>query len=104
MLLDYLYTQRRWSVATFGVGRKTKAITNHIRKELAEIEATPDDLEEWIDVAILALDGAWRTGSTPEEIIVALERKQAINRQRQWVIPEDEDAPIEHDRTGEIDE
>lgn len=37
MLLDYLYTQLGWSVATFGVGRKTKAITNHIRKELAEI-------------------------------------------------------------------
>lgn len=50
---------------------------------------------------ILGFDGAWRTDSTPEEIIAALERKQWINRQRTWVIPEDENAPIEHDRTGE---
>lgn len=104
MLLDYLYTQRRWSRITFGRGLKTQSICNHIRKELDEIVAKPLDLEEWIDVAILALDGAWRTGATPEEIIAALERKQWINQQRRWVIPEDEDAPIEHDRTGEIDE
>lgn len=59
---SHLAGQRRWSEATFGPGPRTLGITAHIRKELQEIEDDPTDLTEWIDVAILALDGAWRTG------------------------------------------
>lgn len=57
---------------------------NHIRKELREIEASPLDLEEWIDVVILALDGAWRAGHSPDDIITQLVAKQAKNEKRQW--------------------
>ena len=57
---------------------------DHIRKELLEIEADPGDLMEWIDVAILALDGAWRSGATPEQIIMALVGKQIKNEGRTW--------------------
>jgi len=35
-------------------------------------------------VVILALDGAWRSGATPEQIIGALVAKQTKNEGRQW--------------------
>lgn len=79
-----LRSQIRWSSETFGPGPRTKSITNHIRKELAEIEAAPTDLEEWIDVVLLGLDGAWRTGATPAEIVQTLLAKMMTNRSRRW--------------------
>jgi hypothetical protein len=59
-------------------------VIDHIKKELKEIEADPDDLSEWIDVVILALDGAWRAGYAPVEIIDALVAKQTKNESRKW--------------------
>jgi hypothetical protein len=100
---DHLQRQREFSERTFGPGARAKGVVAHIRKELLEIEAAPDDLAEWIDVAILALDGAWRTGATPQQIIDALVAKQTKNEARTW--PDwrtmDPDAAIEHDRSGE---
>lgn len=80
----HLARQRAFSERTFGPGMRTKGVIDHIRKELLEIEAAPADLSEWIDVVILALDGAWRTGATPEQIIAALVAKQDKNEARQW--------------------
>lgn len=97
----HLQRQREFSERTFGPGARAKGVVAHIRKELLEIEATPDDLTEWIDVAILALDGAWRTGATPQQIIDALMAKQSKNESRTW--PDwrtmDPDGAIEHDRS-----
>jgi len=78
-LIDYIQRQEEWSARTFGNTPRTKGITAHIRKELAEIEAAPQDVEEWVDVMILALDGAWRAGYSAREIVAALEAKQAKN-------------------------
>lgn len=61
-----------------------EAERDHIRKELAEIELDPADLKEWVDVVLLALDGAWRAGWTPEEIAGAIEAKQTKNEARTW--------------------
>ena len=83
-LLEHLRRQREWSARTFGPDNRWKGVIDHIRKELLEIEAAPNDLEEWIDVVILALDGAWRSGATPEQIIAALDGKQRKNEARQW--------------------
>lgn len=86
-LLDFyahLARQEKWSRKTFGPGTRTRGICDHIRKELLEIEDDPRDLEEWIDVVMLALDGAWRTGATPTEIIRALGAKQTKNEGRNW--------------------
>ena len=98
---EHLQRQRDWSGKTFGPGRRTQGVIDHIRKELREIEADPTDLSEWIDVVILALDGAWRAGGTPSEIIAALVAKQTKNEGRQW--PDwrtsDPNKAIEHDRT-----
>lgn len=96
----HLYRQRAFSEATFGPGERTKAILEHLRKELVEVEERPKDLSEWIDVAILAFDGAWRAGYTPEQIAAALEAKQTKNEARAW--PDwrtaEADKPIEHIR------
>lgn len=101
--LAHLRRQRDWSGKTFGPSKRTKGVLDHIRKELAEIEAKPDDLSEWIDVVILALDGAWRHGGSPQDIIDALEAKQRKNEARVWpdwrALPEDR--AIEHDRSEE---
>jgi len=83
-LAKHLARQREWSERTFGPGERTAGVLDHIRKELREIEADPTDLEEWIDVVILALDGAWRMGYSPAQIIAALVAKSAKNRSRKW--------------------
>ena len=83
---DHLAHQREWSMATFGPGL---------------IEADPTDLAEWVDVIILAFDGAWRAGWEPAEILAAIKAKQARNEARTW--PDwrsmSADHAIEHDRT-----
>lgn len=96
----HLRRQREWSERTFGPGPRTAGVIDHIQKELVEIEADPSDISEWIDVAILALDGAWRAGYSPEQIWAALKAKQAKNEARNW--PDWRTAPqdkaIEHVR------
>lgn len=78
-------------------------VCDHIRKELAEVEESGGSLAEWIDVVILALDGAWRSGATPEQIVSELVAKQTKNEGRRW--PDwrtaDTGKAIEHDRTEE---
>lgn len=100
-MIAHLHRQRNWSIRTFGPGARTAGVIDHIRKELKEIEESPKDLSEWIDVAILAFDGAWRAGYTPEQIAAELVAKQAKNEGRTWpdwrTMPEDQ--AIEHDRT-----
>jgi hypothetical protein len=100
-MLVHLRRQRAWSERTFGPGARTAGVLDHIRKELIKIESEPTDTSEWIDVVILALDGAWRAGASPEQIIAALQAKQAKNESRVW--PDWRTAPadqaIEHDRT-----
>lgn len=110
--IDQAHIRRQidFSFATFGPGPRTAGVIDHIRKELIEIEADPLDLGEWVDVIILAIDGAWRAGHEPEEIIAAIKAKQAKNEARAW--PDwrtaNTDKAIEHVRTliteGEIDD
>lgn len=99
-LWKHLRRLRAWSLITFGPRKTTLSITNHIRKELLEIEAHPDDLIEWIDVVQLALDGAWRTGATSTQIIRAMEAKLKVCEDRRW--PDwrtaDPNEPTEHIR------
>lgn len=83
-LLAHLRRQCAFSLRTFGPGERTRGLIDHIIKKLDEIESDPTDLSEWIDVVILALDGAWRIGATPEEIVAALVAKQTKNESRSW--------------------
>lgn len=97
-LVDYLISQQQWSEKTFGPGPRTGGIVEHIRKELSEIKAKPTDVMEWVDVIILALDGAWRSGHTPETIVKHLVKKQAINVSRSWPPAGPQDVANEHIR------
>lgn len=89
----HLERQRIWSRKTFGPGPRTLGVIDHIRKELAEIEADPKDIFEWVDVVILAFDGAWRAGWEPQEIIEAIRAKQSMNESREW--PDWRTAPMD---------
>lgn len=97
----YIERQHGWSLETFGPGERTISIIEHIRRELVEIEKQPDDIEEWIDVIKLVINGAMRRGATSQKIIETLIQKQIKNETRKWpdwrTIPEDQ--PIEHVRT-----
>ena len=99
-LEKHLTRQMEFSAKTFGPGKRTAGVVDHIRKELKEIEAEPDDIMEWVDVIILAFDGAWRAGWQPSEIIKAIVAKQDKNESREWpdwrTVPEDK--AIEHVR------
>lgn len=83
-LVAHLRLQREFSLRTFGPGARTAGVIAHIRKELIEIEADPGDLMEWIDVVMLALDGAWRAGHEPAQIALALATKLTRNELRTW--------------------
>lgn len=102
-LVAHLHRQRTFSERTFGPGTRTLGVIDHIRKELREIEADPADTMEWIDVVLLALDGAWRHGASPEQIAAAIEAKQTKNEGRKWpdwrTMPTDKG--IEHDRSAD---
>lgn len=83
-LIEHLYRQRSFSEKTFGPGTRTDGVLDHIAKESAEVRAKPLDLEEWVDLILLSLDGAWRAGHEPEAIAAAIEAKQAKNESRAW--------------------
>lgn len=101
---EHLDRQRSWSREAFGPSDRQLGVIDHIRKELEEvITAEPDEaLGEWVDVVILALDGAWRSGAEPQEILNAIAAKQATNESRIW--PDwrasDGSTAIEHVRTS----
>lgn len=100
-LESYFARQIEWSRETFGPALRTKGVIEHIRKELREIDAEPRDLAEWVDVIILGMDGFWRHGGTPQDLLPALLAKQTRNMARIW--PDwrtmRDDQAIEHDRT-----
>jgi hypothetical protein len=102
MLRQYLLRHIKWSRDTFGEGALTESLLRHIAMELEEIRQRPNDLMEWVDVILLAFDGAWRAGYSPVEIVNAMVKKQAINFDRQWLLSGD-DQPYEHDRTQDVD-
>lgn len=105
-LIGHLVRQRDFSVRTFGPGERLAGVTDHIRKELDEVAKAEvgQRLAEWVDIILLALDGAWRSGATPHEIAHAIAEKQRINEGRKWPDwrTQSGDKAIEHDRTGEV--
>lgn len=101
-LKTFIDEQIEFSSRTFGPGQRLEGVTKHIEKEVAEVRATKgEDVSEWADIIILALDGAWRSGFTPAEIAAALTAKMEENKQRSW--PDWRTAgpgPIEHIKPG----
>jgi len=94
-----LMHQHLWSLETFGPGYRP-GVLRHIEKELVEVAQNRSDVSEWIDIIILALDGAMRSGHRPQQIIDGYHAKVLANSQREW--PDwrnfSADEPIEHVR------
>lgn len=111
--LSHLKRQIAFSRATFGPGSRQKGVIDHIKKEFKEIEDSGyNDPNEWTDVAILGIDGLWRslsvwmpgpatTDEIAEEVVRRIVAKQNRNELRTW--PDWRTAPvdkaIEHDRS-----
>lgn len=100
-LVFHLRNQIAWSKKTFGPSEKidrTEGVIDHLKKEIQEASDNPTDTEEWIDIAMLAFDGAWRNGATAEEVAGVLKHKLQKNIKREW--PDwkdiDPDKAIEH--------
>ena len=116
-LKQHLLRQMAFSHATFGPGTRTKGVCDHISKEIVEVINANGDVDEWVDIVILALDGLTRQIAycrgphrrDPHEVadiaIARLLRKQAINEARSW--PDwrnsDQDKAIEHHRNDKTD-
>ncbi|WP_085122276.1 dATP/dGTP pyrophosphohydrolase domain-containing protein [Mycolicibacterium canariasense] len=98
---DHLDRQRAWSENTFGPYPRLAGVVDHIRKELIEVVDSDNDLSEWVDVIMLAFDGACGTGASSQEIIDAIAAKLEVNEARTW--PDwrtaDRTKAIEHVRT-----
>jgi len=88
-LVQWLERKNQWSIETFGTAQRWEGVLRHIESELEEIRETPNDLMEWVDVILLALDGAYRSGHTAEEIVEAIYTKQEINMSRKWAVAND---------------
>lgn len=85
-LLEFLQESQSWSRNTFGPPTmgSYKGILAHIEEEVEEVRKDPFDTEEWMDIVILGLDGAFRSGATPEKICQTLLKKLIKNQARQW--------------------
>ena len=110
----HLARQMAWSKATFGPGARTAGVADHIGKEIVEVKTASSHAErakEWVDVAILGLDGLTReiwansgySISADEAAAIAvsaIREKQAKNERRDW--PDwrkaDPNKAIEHNR------
>lgn len=80
----HIERQRAFSAETFGPGARTAGVLDHISKELEEVRKAPEDISEWADIIILAIDGASRAGHESQAIIDAVHAKQVKNESRNW--------------------
>ena len=98
--IQWIEDKNKWSLVTFGEGQRPEGVIKHIESELQEIRDAPNDIMEWVDVILLAIDGAFRAGFSAKEIVSAMIRKQEINKTRVWTVPNG-DEPSFHIREGE---
>lgn len=104
ILEDYLKRQQGWFLKTFGPGDRDTGLIKHIAGELEEIKDSPGDIEEWVDVIILGIEGALRNAKADTdigkvlEVVDCLQMKQDKNFAREWPdwTKADLDKPIEH--------
>jgi hypothetical protein len=110
-MVSVLASQITWSAKTFGTEARKEGLLRHIERECNEVRTAEsggsNELSEWIDIVMLALDGAWRrewsstfyttNEAVAEEVVTALLAKMAVNQAREWPAPGvPEDQPVEH--------
>lgn len=114
-LAEFVAQQVTFSREAFGPNTRTRGVIDHIKKELVEVEESDGSINEWVDVALLALDGMQRAATkslvdrgveaTPElvalDVCDCLRAKLHTNINRDW--PDwrtvDPDKAIEHNRS-----
>lgn len=79
-----LERQHVFSLKTFGPDYTPEQAIDHISDELKEVTRDKTDIFEWIDIALIALDGAMRCGYSPNEVRKTLIKKISINEKRSW--------------------
>jgi hypothetical protein len=100
--VDHLRNQHEFSQKAFGPGERTEGVLKHIESEIEEVRQCKGEIvSEWIDIILLAMDGALRKGFTPTEIDSALESKLLKNTKRSWpdwkeLTPDQLNNPINH--------
>ncbi len=100
-LVTWLDEKLEWSYKTFGTAERYIGVLKHIEKEIEETRQNPHDVMEWIDIVLLAFDGACRMGFTPRQVVNALIAKQEINKKRSWGPIPETDEPTFHIHTKE---
>jgi len=97
-LEDCIKRQQTFALKAFGEGDHSKGLLEHIKKEVIEIYEDASDTEEWVDIIILAMEGAWRTGASPKDIADIFNLKMSKNERRAWpaIGSIEPGKPIEH--------
>lgn len=96
---NFWYALADWSQSTFGSDRTRGPVgpLKHLAKEVQEVLAAPNDLEEYADMLFLVFDATRRAGFCYDELLAAARAKLLKNKARQWpTLAGDE--PVEHIR------
>lgn len=79
----YFYIQNHidWSKKARGDGCDTPALISDSRRQLDNILNLniDDEFQRWIQIILLGLDGAWRSGADAQDIVSALQMAQNRN-------------------------
>ena len=93
---DLQYDLNKWTAEQFK-GQPLSGKFAHLRKEIAELEANPNDLMEYADCYMLLVDIAGKNNIQLSDIHRAAGEKLVINKNRTWGEPND-DGSVEHVR------
>ena len=86
---EFFDRKYKWSLKTFGEKPNAAPLIKHVRREVKECADQPGDLIEWVDVVLLALDGAARYAhANGHEFVAAMMGKQIVNCRRKWRVDE----------------
>lgn len=89
----------QWADAQFGLGREPSAVIAHLKKEVIELDETPNDLMEYADCFILLLQAAKLAGYDTYKLMDAAFTKHEINKNRKWGAL-NPDGSVEHVEEG----
>lgn len=77
----------QWSTQTFPTQNLIGKL-HHLKEEVDELLKAPKDPMEYADAFILLLDAARLANISGTGLLMAVERKMAINRTRRWSAPD----------------
>lgn len=94
---EFLDARSQWADETFGTPSERGPLgpLRHLKEEVEEVLAAPDDLLEYVDCIFLLFDAARRAGFSYEELLQGCYRKLEINKARKWG-PKTRDGAVKH--------